>query len=99
MDLKFYQGCTWPFGNGFSNPTGSTDPFHRDFGPVQKLPTPGGRAGLAYDISDTPSIVTLGTKGPAGDTVGFFCTERIPGGWEVGSRHDGWTAFVLPRAP
>lgn len=30
-------------------------------------------------ISDTSSIVTRVIRGPAGDAVGYFCTEHIPG--------------------
>ena len=51
------------------------------------------------NISDTSSTVTWGTKGPAGDTVGCFCTEHILGGGDGGGwgKHDGWIAFPLPH--
>lgn len=59
----------------FPSPTRSTDPL--DFRLVQKPPTSQAELVQPNIISDTSSIVTRGTKGPAGDTVGCFCTEHI----------------------
>lgn len=57
-----------------------SDPLHS---PVQKPQIPRGRASPARISRETPSVITSGTKGPAGVSVGFFCTEHTLGGGDV----------------